>query len=249
MSAEVLGESGEDLEHIDAPAGTSEIVEWLKAETTNLLHQVQGEAFWKALTAPDAKPEFVRRMMSEIYADIVGYQPHVIEAAIASIGQFPRSMSPRLIKSMLVHQGDEFDHGEMAFRDAVGLGVDEAELRARPVSPEAFAVAGVWWMMAQVRDPFLYIGGLYLFEGLTPAVTGAVKASLRAKGLTDASLEYIEFHSTEDIKHANLVNHLIAQIAIAYPEKVESIRRGFTYFRQVYPLPIWRAAYERAKRQ
>jgi hypothetical protein len=74
-----------------------------------------------------------------------------------------------------------------------------------------------------------------------------VKASLRAKGLNNASLEYIEFHSTEDIKHANLVNHLIAQVAGLYPDKVASVRRGFEYFRNVYPLPIWRAAYERAR--
>lgn len=237
----------QDIGFQGTATGSPQIVEWLESETATLLRQVQNEPLWKAITAKDARPEFVRRMMGEIYADIVGYQPHVIEAAIAAIGQFPRSMSPRLIKAMLIHQGDEFDHGEMAFRDAVGLGVAGDELRKRPASPEAFAVAGVWWMIAQVRDPFLYLGALYLFEGLTPAVTAAVKASLRAKGLTDSSLEYIEFHSTEDIKHANLVDHMIAQVATDYPDKIESIRRGFKYFRQVYPLPIWRAAYERAK--
>ncbi len=236
----------ESTAHIEVSAEPSAIVQWLRAETLSLLDQVQREPMWNALTAKDASVPFVRRMMSEIYADIVGYQPEVIEAAIAAIGQFPRSMSPRLIKSMLAHQGDEFDHGEMAFRDVVGLGMNAGEMRERPASPEPFAVAGVWWMIAKIRDPFLYIGALYLFEGLTPAVTGAVKASLRTNGLTDSSLEYIEFHSTEDIKHANLVNHLIGEVSAAYPEKVESIQRGFMYFRQVYPLPIWRAAYERA---
>lgn len=226
---------------------SAEIVTWLEGRTAELLAQVRREPFWRAATAARARPDFVARLMSEVYADIVGYQPHVIEAAIASIGQFPRSIAPRLVKAMLAHQADEFDHGEMALRDATSLGCDPDALRGRALSPEAFAVSGVWWMIARSRDPFLYLGALYLFEGLTPAVTAAIKESLRSKGLTDSSLEYIEFHSTEDIKHANLVNHLIARVAADFPDRVDSIRRGFEYFQEVYPLPLWRAAYDRAR--
>jgi len=35
--------------------------------------------------------------MREVHLEIVGYQPQAIEAAIASIGQFPKSMKPRLV--------------------------------------------------------------------------------------------------------------------------------------------------------
>lgn len=225
-----------------------QIVSWLENETSDLLREVQTQEFWSVITSQDTDPAFAKAIMREVYHEIVGYQPHVIEAAIAAIGQMPRSMNPRLVKSMLAHQADEFDHGEMAFRDLIGLGVSEREIQQRRISAEAFAVAGVWWMIAQARDPFAYLGALYLFEGLTPTVTQLVKEKLLSKGLTEDSLSYIEFHSTEDVKHANLVHFLISEVALAYPESVSSMKHGFRCFRAVYPIPLWRAAFERARR-
>jgi hypothetical protein len=224
-----------------------EIIDWLECKTSELLHEVQKQEFWTFVMSETADPKAIVALMREIYLEIVGYQPDVIEAAIAAIGQMPRSMNPRLVKSMLVHQADEFDHGEMALRDFIGLGGTEAIGRSRRISPEAFAVAAVWSFIAKKRDPFVYLGALYLFEGLTPTVTGLVKDKLRAKGLTARSLEYIEFHSTEDVKHANLVNHLIATIAETYPESVDSITFGFQCFRAVYPIPLWQAAFDRSR--
>jgi hypothetical protein len=223
------------------------VIDWLEENTARLLTEIQQQDFWKFIMSPDADPRAVVALMRQVYLEIVGYQPDVIEAAIASIAQFPRSMKPRLVKSMLAHQGDEFDHGEMALRDFVGVGGSETEARSRRMSPEAFAVAGVWWMIAHKRDPFAYLGALYLFEGLTPTVTALVKEKLMAKGLTAKSLEYVEFHSTEDVKHANLVHFLISEVANTYPEAAESIKYGFECFRAVYPIPLWRAAFERSR--
>ena len=209
------------------------IVDWLYTNTNDLLKEIKEQDFWRTVTSSEADQQLIARVMREVYLEIVGYQPHVIEAAIASIGQFPRSMKPRLVKAMLAHQGDEFDHGEMALRDFVGLGGDESDARKRRMSPEAFAVAGMWWMIVRQRDPFAYLGALYLFEGLTPTVTGLVKASLQRKGFTERSLEYIEFHSTEDIKHANLVRYLISEVAETYPESIETMKYCFRCFRDV----------------
>ncbi len=223
------------------------VLEWLETRTQELLRDIQLQDFWTALTAPDADPKLVKAVMAEVYREIVGYQPHVIEAAIAAIAQMPRSMKPRLVKSMLAHQADEFDHGEMALRDLIGLGLPEEEVRARPISPEAFAVAGVWWMIVRAGNPFAYLGALYLFEGLTPTVTQTIKGHLKVKGLAPSSLGYIEFHSTEDVKHANLVHYLISEVASAYSTAPESIMHGFECFRAVYPIPLWSAAFRRAR--
>lgn len=223
------------------------IVAWLEVNTAQLLSEIQAQDFWSTVMSPDTDPRFIARLMQEIYLEIVGYQPHVIEAAIVSIAQFPRSMKPRMIKAMLAHQGDEFDHGEMALRDFVGLGGSEVLARTNRMSPEAFAVSGIWCMIAHQRDPFAYLGALYLFEGLTPTVTNLVKDNLKKKGFKSDSLEYIEFHSTEDVKHANLVHHLISETAHKYPNAAESIKYGFECFRAVYPIPLWRAAFHRAK--
>jgi hypothetical protein len=222
------------------------IVDWLEHRTTELLTEIRGQEFWSAIMCRDADPQLVKNVMKEVYAEIVGYQPYAIEAAIASIAQFPRSVKPILIKAMLAHQADEFDHGEMALRDFVGLGGSETVIRNKRMSAEAFAVSSVWWMITRQRDPFAYLGALYLFEGLTPTVTSLVKDKLRAKGFTSKSLEYVEFHSIEDIKHANLVHHVISKIAQAFPDSIESIKYGFECFSAVYPIPLWRAAFRRA---
>lgn len=226
-----------------------DIILWLEGKIQDLLRNIQQEEFWKVLVNPATPPTLVQAMMKEVYLEIVGYQPHVIEAAIAAIGQMPRSMDARMVRSMLFHQADEFDHGEMALRDYVGLGGNADFARKRRMSPPSFAVAGMWWMITHQREPFAYLGALYLFEGLTPTVTGLVKSGLREKGLSDSSLEYVEFHSTEDIKHANLVNHMIAEAVRKFPESVDSVKHGYECFEAVYPLPVWRCAFQRAMQQ
>jgi hypothetical protein len=238
------GHTGASLK--EKPTRVHPVVKWLDDATAHLLAEIKEQDFWKAVTSSDIDSRLAVAVMREIYLEIASYQPHVIEAAIACIAQFPRSLKPRLIKAMLAHQGDEFDHGEMASRDYVGLGGDEAIVKAKRLSPESFAVSGVWWMMARQRDPFAYLGALYLFEGLTPTVTKLVKGNLEQKGLSANSLEYIEFHSTEDIKHANLVRYLISEIANNYPRSDESIKYGYQCFCAVYPIPLWRSAFQRA---
>jgi hypothetical protein len=245
MSTDTLEPTTELTE--SATGGTKpEIVEWLESRVAKLLARIQHEEFWKTVIDPKTPPAVVQAIMKDIYLEIVGYQPHVIEAAIASIGQMPRSMDVRMVRSMLFHQSDEFDHGEMALRDYVGMGGNEEFARKQRMSPPSFAIAGMWWMITHQRDPFAYIGALYLFEGLTPTVTGLVKTQLREKGMKENTLEYVEFHSTEDIKHAKLVNHMIAESVEKFPEALESVKYGYECFEAVYPIPVWRCAYERA---
>jgi hypothetical protein len=219
------------------------VVGELKAGIQTLIAEIETQPFWRAVTSSDTPREVVRRFMAEVYGEIALYQPDVIEATIAVIGQFPRSLPAKKIRAMLVHQADEWDHGEMAARDLHGLGA------ARPTglpTTTAFATAAFWRMVAHKRLPFAYLGALYLFEGLTPLVTAAAKPSLVEHGFSSANLEYIEFHSTEDVKHARLVDALIEGVLDAYPDMAPQVLFGFDAFRQVYPLPGWNAAYERA---
>lgn len=233
-----------------SPVSTSTgdaVVRWLRSAIENLLRQIESTEMWGLLNSRATPPATAQGIMREIYRDIASYQPSVIQATIATIGQMPRSLDPRLLRSMLIHQADEFDHGEMAVRDFTGLGGNLNDLRTMRASPAAFAVAACWRQIEYQRDPFMYLGALYLFEGLTPIVTGKIKAALRDNGIPDDALEYIEFHSTEDIKHANLVDALVRTVAEKFPDSIEAMKHGFECFRHVYPLPIWLAAYERIK--
>jgi len=232
---------------MDTAAEATETLNYLKDGIGQLMATVVREPFWAFLTSSGTPPSQVRAGMRELYAEIAAYQPDVIEATIAVIGQFPRSLSAKRIRAMLVHQAEEWDHGEMAVRDYVGLGFDEHRARESQ-TPTAFATAACWRMFAHKRMPFAYLGGLYLFEGLTPIVTGLIKPHLTQRRLGNASLEYIEFHSTEDLRHAKVVDALIRDVLAQFPEKASEVRFGFEAFRQVYPLPGWRAAFERAQR-
>lgn len=230
-----------------AASAVTGIVSYLDQRIAVLIRDIEATPLWKTITHPKTKPALIRAIMREVYLEIACYQPHVIEAAIASIGQMPRSMPVRMIKAMLRHQAEEFDHGEMAVRDYVALGGDEAHARdPHTISNESFAVASVWWMITKLRDPFAYLGALYPFEGLTPIISARVKTILAKKEFPDNALEYIEFHSTEDIKHANLIKALIEETVRRYPEAERSIKEGIERFLAVYPIPGWMAAYRRA---
>lgn len=224
-----------------------ETINYLDERIKALLIEIQEQEYWKVIADPNSDPQFVQATMREIYLEIYSYQPHVIEATINAIAQMPRALDERKFKAMLLHQAEEFSHGEMAMRDYVALGGDEEYARHRRISPASFAVAGMWLMLAHMRDPFAYLGGLYIFEGLTPIITGMVKSHLTGKGMTESSLEFIEFHSTEDIRHTNLVRQLLKDVIEAFPEAADSIPYGLDCFLHVYPLPVWQTAYQRAK--
>ena len=75
----------------------------------------------RALTSPEDDPARAAAIMKEIYLEIFSYQADAIEAAIAAIGQMPRSMNPRDLRSMLIHQAEEFDHEAGQSRRPTGL--------------------------------------------------------------------------------------------------------------------------------
>jgi hypothetical protein len=127
------------------PVAKDSIIAYLDARIADVIREVETTPMWRDLTNPKAKPEFIRALMREVYLEIASYQPHVIEAAICSIGQMPRSMPVRMIKAMLRHQAEEFNHGEMAVRDYVALGGDEDFVRNQlRISNASFAVSAVW---------------------------------------------------------------------------------------------------------
>jgi hypothetical protein len=222
------------------------IVGWLEQRVRPIVEAIHRTDFWHLATSPDSDPGELRSFMGQVYWEIATFQPQVQEAAVVSIAQMPRSMDLRRFRAMLVHQAEEFDHGEMARRDYVALGNDIKDTFGR-LSPEGFAVSAVWWMIARQRDPFAYLGALFLFEGLTPNLTSAVIGNLRAKGFEDRSLEYMIYHSTEDFKHRKLIRELISSTVRQYPEAADSIKYGFECLSLVYPVPLLAAAYRRSR--
>jgi hypothetical protein len=226
-----------------------QLADWLDTRVAAILKDVEESEVWAAIVGGSSSFDLVRAILREIYLEIAMYQPDSIEAAVASIAQFPRSMPVAWFDEMLHHQVEEFDHGEMALRDYVALGGDESAARRRPQSPSAFAVAAIWRNITHKRDPFVYLGAVYLFDALTPIVTAKAKAALQRSMKGDyTGLEFIIHHATADIEHANTIRRLIVDVATSYPDKIEAIAYGFEYFAHVYPLPVWSNALHRARR-
>lgn len=239
--------------HEDVPAGIEswrgeDIAAHLERRVLETLARVEAAECWKLLMNPATSPALAQRILTEVYLEIAMYQPEAIEAAIASIGQMPRDMPVSWLADMLHHQVEEFDHGEMAIRDFASMGGAERYARTRKPSPSAFAVAAMWRYITHKRDPFLYLGAVYLFDGLTPIVTE--KAMGLLSGAADAArgMEFIIHHATADIAHTAAVRQLIVDVGDKYPHSIPSIALGYEYFAQVYPLPGWEAAVSRAQR-
>ena len=68
----------------------------------------------------------------------------------------------------------------------------------------------------------------------------------RERGFKPDGFRFIIDHATEDEKHAKLIRQLICDSVTRHPETEAAMLRCFDYFKQVYPLPVWMEAYQRA---
>ncbi|MGV7212207.1 iron-containing redox enzyme family protein [Bradyrhizobium sp. UFLA05-112] len=242
MRAEYIEDLGVDPETLSS----SQVLAHLANRVDDTFAEIKESAPWR-LVADDSTPvATIIAILKEIYLEIVMYQPDSLAAALWAIGQMPRSMPIPWVEEMLHHQSEEFDHNEMALRDYKGFGGNEEFARSRRMSPSSFAIAGVWNYIALKRDPFVYLGAVYLFDALTPLVTEEVRHILHRRGLSPKGLEFIDHHATADIEHAQQIGQLIRDVAERYPESRASICYGFEYFHHVYPMPAWNMAYRRA---
>ncbi|MCA9190716.1 MAG: iron-containing redox enzyme family protein [Planctomycetales bacterium] len=227
---------------------SEELLAFLDKRIADVLTEFRRSELWTIISDPQTDIAVLRETMKEVYLEIIMYQPAVIEATIATIAQMPRTMEVSLFDEMLHHQVEEFDHGEMAMRDYVRLGGNEQYARNRRMSPSAFTCAAIWRMLCHAREPFAYLGALYPFEGLTPIVSEQIKSILYNRGFTPENSEFVEYHSTADLEHTRIVKELISTIADGYPEAKVQICYGLEYFLAVYPMPVWNAAFRRAKK-
>ncbi len=238
----------EQFDHLGPGCTEADLDEFVSVLDARLMEHsavVQASHVWQTFMSPESDPALVRLMLREIYLEIYSYQPHVIEACISILAKWPKKDAPRIM-TLLHHQAEESDHGEMALSDYVALGGDEEFARTRPISAASFAVASLWWGLWKMESPFVFLGALYPFEGSTPQVSQAVIARLDGLGIPDEALTFLRFHATADLKHAALVRHHLREVAREYKGAADAMLRGMEYFTQVYPLPAWSAAFDRA---
>jgi Iron-containing redox enzyme len=228
-----------------AKADAGRFGERLQGKVQCLLQRVLASPEWKSVEAPSADARYVSAVLKHVLLEVFSYGPHVTEATFTAIGRFPKDR-PDLMKPMILHDIEEADHGEMALRDFVRLGGDEAWARARRITPESFAMAATVRLIAQSENPFAYLGYMYPFEALTPVFTERMQQVMARLRFPGDARHFIDFHAKEDIAHAKALRAFVERVVGDYPDAAEAIEYAFDCFAAVYPLPIWRAAINHA---
>jgi Iron-containing redox enzyme len=215
----------------------------LDARVERIFSEVKEWRGWKFIHDPRTSREEILKVIRELFRSVVMYQSHTTEAGFHMFGRLPKG-DVRLIQALCGHKAEEAEHGLWAAEDHLKLG-GQSQAQAKP-SPATFAVAAVWWRMAEVENPLGYLGPEYLFEELTALATAALLPLIKARDLPSDGLRFIIEHATEDAKHAVFIKHLILDVATRYPDSPEAMFRCFDYFNHVYPIPVWDEAFERA---
>ena len=234
-----------DIDQREYAPAAKELLRDLDLRVESIYQQVQQSRIWRHLVDPETPREILQAIMREVFLSIYAYQPHTTEAGFLMLGRWPKGdLAP--LKSMLLHKWEEAEHGSWARRDYLAMGGEKIRVDSTAASPATFAVAAVWWRMATVEDPIGYLGAEYLFEYLTVKVTRPLVEVFKRRQFPLEGAQFIVEHATEDIKHTNLLRHLVCEAATQHPQSRQAILRCFDYFRQVYPLPVWDEALDRA---
>jgi len=223
-----------------------DFVRHLDKKVSGMLSRVETSEVYRIASDPNSDSRLVANIIKYILLEVFSYGPHVTEATFTAIGGFPKNR-PDLMRPMILHDISEVDHGEMALQDFIKLGGNEAWARSRRITPVSFAMAATCRMLAQLENPFSYLGYMYLFECLTPILTERGQTFLTAKGFPAAARKFIDVHATEDIAHADALAKLVARVVRDYPDAASAIDYGFDCFAAVYPLPIWESALQQAR--
>lgn len=230
-------------ECLDSPASApgQRILDYMDQGLHDHLRRAETTELYQILSADSTSRERAVRIMKYVMLEVFSYGKHVVEATFTAIGRMPLE-GVGLMRAATHHLLEEVTHPNIALRDYVRLGGDEAWARQRRISPEAFAMSATCRMLAEHEDPFTYLGFMYLFESLTPALSERAQKYLAAKQMPANAQTFIDLHAVEDIKHIEWMRDLINRVVQQYPEAEASIKYGFDCFRAVYPLPVWEAA-------
>lgn len=203
-----------------------------------LLETIESSEVYQSVFSAEANPRFVITVMKYVLLEVFSYGPHVTEATFTAIGRFPKT-EVKFMEKLALHDVEEADHGEMALRDALKLGLDEAWARSRLITPESFAMGAAVRLIATQLSPFAYLGYMYPFEALTPILTQRLQKVLAEKAFPKHATYFVDYHAVADIGHAATLRKLIEEIAERHPDSRRDIDYAFDIFSCVYPLPIW----------
>ena len=222
----------------------------LDRRIASVVGEFQASPLGELMAMPDSPVSLIAATIREIYWEIHCYQPFTTRAGFALIGA-AQPEDRKVMRILLLHKWEEVEHRVWALDGYKALGGDQSRIgkEAEFTSPGAFAVAAVWERLAREVHPLAYLGAEYLFEDLTARLAKLFSVNLSKRGLSEKGIRFIVDHATEDEKHSQLLKTLIGEVEQHHPELESQILFAFDCFHQVYPMPLWLASYDRARRE
>lgn len=220
----------------------------LDAKVERKFQEIETTDMWKAIASLATPLPILSAIIREVCLEIYSYHPTSTEAIIGMIGRMPKT-EPNMIRTMLLHQVDEADRGEMALNNYLALGGDERYARTRRRSPASLVFDGMWWELFRSENPFTYLGAMYPFDSMMPTFWEKVECILVQRGMPANSLGSIVDGAKEDGARSHLIRNVIKEVIRRFPDADKHIEYGMDCFLQVFPIPVWTAAYQRAVRQ
>ena len=210
-----------------------------------LFEVVASTPCWTELHGCHTPPGRFQAILREMLLSIHWYQAQTSEAELLMLKRLPRR-GLRTVDHLYQRKNEARGYGRWALGDYLALGGDQKIAKMLPPDPAVFAVASVWWHLVQVEDAWSCLGAAYLFEHLMSCVARPIVETLRKRGLREADLPFLVQHAAENAPHRYPIREVIVEVVTRLPAAEASILRGFDYFQQVFPLPLWEYAYERS---
>ncbi len=217
----------------------------LQQTLDDLIVDLHETAFYRTLTSPHADPHLVSDTLKHVYLAITQYQPHLISATFTAVGRM-RKESESLIKTMILQQLEEVEQVEMARRNYLRLGGERASADGQ-MFPECTAVAAMCHFLGEHCHPASYLGLMYVIDALSPIMRTQIQRITHVNGRPAAAQEFFAPLAAQYLHHADKIASLIQEVIRLDPTAGKSILYGLRSFLSVYPLPIWNAAYQRAR--
>jgi len=116
------------------------------------------------------------------------------------------------VKMFLKHAMSEIGHDRMALDDLEALGEDISTIPSTLPLPTTIGLTAFPFYQIQYHNPIGYLGYLYFLEYMPTRAGNGYMAALRAIGVPDKAMTFLQEHMTVDVAHNKLMEEYIRRL-------------------------------------
>ena len=130
----------------------------------------------------------------------------------ASATVYFRGHQREVIQSFYRHATSEIGHDQLALNDYSSLGGDPSFVPYENPLPATLALLGYGFYQIYNRNPLGYLGYLFFLEFTPTTAGGGVMDALRAVGVPDWAMTFLQDHTVVDVGHNKLMEGYVANL-------------------------------------